>query len=568
MAHHGTASVERLADDARRAMSLAGALRLARRVLPVVGFSLLGLALLSRVLSHWVEGSASPAVSGAVMATAGVAMFTALAIGRRRSRVSRLVAAAEVDERLKLDSRLSSALALAGSDDPFARAAVADGVSCAGDPTLRSRVKRAFDEPWMLPSKVGAASFVVGCLVLFFVPAWTPAPAAPTIDPALLAEVREASEAEVTAITEAIDANEDLAKLMEGEGAQFAQDAMDGARTPEDIRREASRRITEMSQRLESLLKGEQAQELAALERATASLPIPDDASVKPLAEALKRGDFAKAAEELRKLEQAAASGDMDAQARERMQEQLEQLAKALENAAQRQQGLRDALASAGLDPDLASNPGALRQAMEAAKGLTQAQRQALQNAVNAQAKASDAAQKMASECRGACDNPGAGEGAASGAGSGKGAMDEFAKLDEMLAAARDAQGQCQGGSPTALAGLGASQGQVGPGMQGPGIGAGGEADKTSTATGLRTRKVKVENRGGEVIARQLIDNPNPEAGQVSSVLSDVTREVERGAEGATPEDPIPPHLRDAHQRYFGELKRKLEEKARKAGDS
>lgn len=73
--------------------------------------------------------------------------------GRRRTV---LQIAVEVDRRLDLREKLSTALHVAGRDDPFARAAIEDAVSAARDPRTREQVRRRFtvESParaWLAP---------------------------------------------------------------------------------------------------------------------------------------------------------------------------------------------------------------------------------------------------------------------------------------------------------------------------------------------------------------------------------------------------------------------------------
>ncbi len=569
----GIATIEQVADQARRAIGRAAAAAATGRMLFPAGLGLLTCALLTRVVSHWWAPASGIAVAVSLFGVAATMLAASAVVGAHRARVDRLSAAAEVDERLKLASRLSSALAFADSDDPFAQAAVADGVACASDPSLRQRMRGSFATTLPREARWGGAMVVAACLVSAAVPSWQPDTAEQSIDPALLTDLRAESNAKVEAIEQAILQNDDLAKALSDESGALTRDASEGLRSPEEIRRAAARRMTELNQRLEQVLASDQAQQLAAMERALASLAVPQDGAAKPLAEALKRGDFAEASRQLQELSDAAKSGELSTEARDKLAKQLEQLAAALEQAADRQQAMRDALADAGLDPDLASNPEALRQAMQAAKGLSKAQREALQSAMAAQQQASNAARDIAKACKSCAggkpsDGAGQGQQGASQLASagGKEALEEFARFDEMMAAARDAKGQCQGDGPAQLSPSDGDSDEQGPGMGGRGHGVGGEAEKQSTATGTRERRAKVENRGGEVIARQLIENPNPEAGDVTSRLREVSQDIARGVEGATPDDPVPPHLRDAHRKYFGELQRRIDKKVREAG--
>src|SRR5689334_9096784 len=72
-------------------------------------------------------------------AIAGAALTIAVALWMRK-RPAELHVAVEVDERLDLREKLSTALLCEGRDDVFARAAVEDAVAAARDPRSREQV--------------------------------------------------------------------------------------------------------------------------------------------------------------------------------------------------------------------------------------------------------------------------------------------------------------------------------------------------------------------------------------------------------------------------------------------
>ena len=124
-------------------------------------------------------------------------------------------------------------------------------------------------------------------------------------------------------------------------------------------------------------------------------------------------------------------------------------------------------------------------------------------------------------------------------------------------------EGMSKGGQP----GQTPSQQQAGtlsPGQQrGPqgGPAQGGNTGKSKTPSATKTQKAKSKNAGGDIIARQLIENPNPEVG-ASVMPSESTGEAATGGSGsAVNEEQVPAHLKDAHKHYFGTLKRELAKK-------
>ena len=116
--------------------------------------------------------------------------------------------------------------------------------------------------------------------------------------------------------------------------------------------------------------------------------------------------------------------------------------------------------------------------------------------------------------------------------------------------------GQCQNPGQNPGQSSSMSPGQQ-RGMQG-GRAQGGNTGKSKTPTGTKTEKAKSKNAGGDIIARQLIENPNPEVGQ-SVIPSESTGAAAEGGSGAAvAEEHVPAGYQGAHKHYFGTLKKKL----------
>ena len=97
---------------------------------------------------------------------------------------------------------------------------------------------------------------------------------------------------------------------------------------------------------------------------------------------------------------------------------------------------------------------------------------------------------------------------------------------------------------------------EPGPGMGGRGRGRGGVAPRAETETGSEIVREAGVMREGDVIMRTLIEG-EIEVGEASLPLERIDRNLDAAAPGAaTEEDPVPPHLREAHRHYFGSLKK------------
>jgi hypothetical protein len=145
--------------------------------------------------------------------------------------------------------------------------------------------------------------------------------------------------------------------------------------------------------------------------------------------------------------------------------------------------------------------------------------------------------------------------------------MEEAEALSSMAQSESESlgEGMCKGGNGQ-NPGLGQAQGQGGQQGQGMRRGGGGRAEggntgKSKTPTGTKTIKAKTQNAGGDIIARQLIDNPNPEVAESVIPQESVDSAVDGGSGMAVGEDQVPAHLKDAHKHYFGTLKKELGKK-------
>lgn len=586
----GMDAIHTIVRSARRRMMMRDAIVCVVAASAWVGAALLPLLLGCRLASAWVPWLGSPLILwGCVGAGAvSIAAWTAY----RVSRPSDLAVSSVVDVRLGLHERLSTAIAVADRTDPFARAAVEDGLRVAQDRRVRQGIPAAF------PISMTRASFVGPALMCAAVVAWFTLPPVPVgRDTAQsvaaseeLAAARAAAAARLDPVVRQIESNDALAKALGMEGQRDGERA-DGGRdgeSAEAVRREAARRMTELTQRLDQLMKSEQAQQLDALKDALSRVEPSQGSPVQALAEALKRGDAAAARQQLDQLARQADDPSLDQATRETLAKSIEQLASQIEKSAQGQDALRKALERSGMDPALAGNPAALEQALAKSEQLNDAQKEGIRQAARAQRSANESLEKLAKsmgQCAGECRNPSSSSSdGAQGSKGGQSAgqegsqssssatslaqgdqmLSEMEQLAQMMQDAQSARSQCAGGGQqTQLANRSQSQrsAQAGQG-RGPqgGPSNGGNTPTQETPFGTKSRKERVANQGGDVIARQLVESP-PVVGESRAKLQQIAQEISRGVEEGTGDDPVPPHLREAHRRYFGEMRRRIEQK-------
>lgn len=542
-----------------------------------MGGVLLVCACASKALAAWwptlgARGWWFPALLGLACVALGLLLFVTR--GRRPSDVA---VASIVDVRLELHDRLSTAMAVAGREDAFAAAAIEDGVRLAKDRRLTESLGRALPVRWPKNSWIGPLLCAVAVAVWWFVPGLSPSvvKAAFASDPEVAA-AEAAAHMQIEAIQQQLELSPELAKELgdlaprPGEAGEPKGDR----RTPEEIQRESARRMTDLSQRLDDVLSGERTQSLAAMRDALSKIEPGKSPEVKALAEALKMGDAAAAQEALAQVMEQIASGSMDEATREQMAADLERLAKQIADAADSNEALREALEAAGMDGDLASSTEAVEAALAAAKNLNAEQKERLRKAIKSQKSANAKLRKLSQSCKNACSKCKNG-GAKSKDGSpssssedpdseaGEDAEEVLTEMEadaELESAAKCLRSQCRSGQCQSPSG-GGRGGREG-GTKGGAIAEGPRGDGTdAVAAEVEGKKSQMGSKRKGVIARQLVDAP-PVVGESRAKLREIAHDIERGYEEGTEDDPVPPHLRDLHKHYFGDLKQRIDAKS------
>ncbi len=539
-----------------------------------------------------------------------IALVITSVVFARFSQVDERSVALEADARLGLDERLISAIALEASTDPFARAAIDDAHRAAMKPELSSKIRATF--PIVLPARGWYALPAIAlCFALdHWIPAypWS-APVEVAIEPAAIQVATIESRAAVEKVIAEIKDNEALNKELEekfGDLAKVGDAAKELANptSPEDARRDAIRRMSDLADKLDAVRTGEKAQLAESLKQDLKSLDAKEQTEGKELADALAKGDFSEAKQKLDELAKKALEGALSEAEAASLEKDLNELAKQLEALADRQQALQDQLSKAGLDPQLAKNPAALAEAIKNSPGLSAQQRAALEKQVASSTAAqkvlkqlAQSSQQAASQCKSGAQNSGqpsgqqqggagqqgqqgqqgapSGEGEDSGLGSGMSdQLSELEQMQSMLEQAESAANACERGCQGQGNGLGQSPSKaqansdsrsvMGPDQireGGRGQASGGKTPTAKTPSGTKSQKEKTQTTKGDIIARQLVENPNPEVGVSSTTLENIAEEVADAAEGAVLEVDVPAHLRDAHKRYFGRMKQELDAK-------
>lgn len=475
-------------------------------------------------------------------------------------RPSPLAIARAVDERAGLREAISTALCVDGREDAWSRATVEHAARAAAgvDPG------RLF--PARTPSVWPAPMVAAAVLALMWL-------AVPQFDVLGLLKKEKATEAERQAVTQAVaevKSHEDEIKdaLKKLDDPTLLDDAATGdkpePKTAAEVRQEAIRRLTTLQERLEDLRQGDKGLKLDALQDKLNQLRQPGPGPLNEASQALAKGDFKKAKEELEKLAEKLASGAMSPADKEALQKQLEDLAKQLEKLAEQRKDMEQKLQEMGLDPALAGDPNALEKALDKMAGLSDQQKQQLMQAARAAEGACKAAQGMAGALAKAGQQM---QGGMAGEAM-QGAADQLGDM-EMLAQEMQAAEAAQAALNKGLKSLGQCNGD-GMGKaefdmwqlwtkqgRARGEGDGSPRDSQQAAFQTKIEKDAGKTQAGPIIGTRLVEGEQVR-GESTAQFAQVVEAGSQAAAEAIDHNAIPREDQDAVKRYFGRLHKKV----------
>lgn len=359
-------------DDIRRALAHAGRRLLALeffRALAVAVTAALGALILARLTQRlfalefawnlWFIGAG-------VAALVGAAGWT-IATRPRAARVARTL-----DDRAGLRESLSTALTVSGQTDPWSSLVVDTASQKARAVKVGEAIPMEAPRFWPVPLCTALALLIVWISV-------------PTMDLlGLLKDRRAAADREqevVQAKAEAAEAEsrvrEALARAgadpLDERGQRDPQLPEAGQRTPEEIRREAVRSLTNMADQIREMQTGERAQQLENLQQQMRQLRQPGPGPLNEFTRELARGNFEQAQQQLEQMMQQLAQGDVTPQQREQIQQQMRNLSQQLEQNSQNRARMEQALRNTGMTPE---------QAQQLAQQMSQMSPQQMQQAI------------------------------------------------------------------------------------------------------------------------------------------------------------------------------------------
>ncbi|MCH2132918.1 MAG: hypothetical protein MK116_04115 [Phycisphaerales bacterium] len=494
-----------------------------------------------------------------IVASAIIAVLAGI-VGWWRSRPLPLETARQIDWRLGLKDRLSSALACSDREDPFARALVEDARTVAGSPQVRESTKRRFrvSPPpfwWATPA------LAVVALVITFFGQWDLL-SARQIETVDLEEVRanavESVDATVDAIKEDPALSEAMADAIADMEAQM-EGSLDSKQDEESIRREALKRVSELDRRLEDLLNGTEGQALEQLEESLKSLNSTEDSPIKELVEALSKADFGKAEDALSALDQKIQSSDMTQAQRDQAAAALKDLAEQLRDLSSDQQALSDALKQAGLDPGLASDPEALKKALEQASQLNETQKQQLKEMAESSEQVKKMLEELAEATEQACSNCKNGKSGGKQSESQQACkgmsqqLSQIEQLQDMINKAKSARSACQSQCDKLGQGL-AKQGACNgpkPGVGGMG-GQGQSVGEEVTASNTTLQDDSGSAGNGPVVSSMPVERAS-DVGTSGMTFTQARQAAREGFDEAFNESRLPRQYHEALKHYFGD---------------
>jgi len=343
----------------------------------------------------WVKFAWMAPASAVVLALIGAAVRP----------VSRQHVARAVDEGGDLKESISTALTVQGNNDGWAVNVMETAQRAARGVRVGQAVPVRAPSYWPAPLALALAFaavwFVLPKMDLFGREA---AKEQERVETEKVEQAKNETKVAVSAAQKKLE--EAMKKFGEGESAEANKpEKAEKPQTPEEIRRSAIKQLTSMKEKLEQMKLSDKAMKADATLEKMKGLRQPGAGPLNEFAKSLAQGNMDKASEELAKMAQQMAAGEMKPEDAAAAKAQLENLQKQLERLAADKKKLEEQLAKAGLDPKLANSPDALKKALENKEGMSKEQKQAMENAAQAQESASQACQSMAQACQNMAQN-------------------------------------------------------------------------------------------------------------------------------------------------------------------
>lgn len=504
------------------------------------------------------------------------------------ARMTERQVAIELDERANLRESLSTALYVeksANSNEPWSMAVLETARTAAATVKVGNAIPIQPPKTWPVPLATGAILAIVWFAVNPIDVLGKHADRVAAAEKQQEVKEVKAQAEENRKLLEEKLAHAKAADLLKEQGDQTAlEPGKEIEQDPDSLRRAEVRQLTGLTEKLEQLREGEKAQQLDAMKEAMRQLRQPGPGPMEELARSLARGDFNKANEELRQLEEKLGDGSLSQEQKDALKQQMENLAKQMQKVADQQQELAQKMEQQGLDKKTAQelaqkamqNPEDLKKALEQLQNMSEEQKEALKKMAESAGQCSQQCQNMGealSKMAQGMMQQGLSQDGMQGMEEMAQQLSEMEMLSEDMknldAALDEAQrqladlGKCLGGEEGECEGNGIGQwregesAKKGKGSGGPGKGDGPSPD--SEAVDYATEKVKanVKTQGGPIIGTKLTYGQQLK-GQSVANFEDA---IEAGAKAATEameDNAIEREFQDPVKHYFGKLDAKI----------
>ena len=463
---------------------------------------------------------------------------------------SELEAAVEIDRRYGLKERIASSLSLSTeeAETPAGQALLTDAMRAVGRIDVDEKFKIRFQRRAWLPLVPALLAFVLAMFVDNRIAESSVEPKAPALtqkqhDNATKKLRERLANRRKEAAKKGLKDAEGLFRDLEKKTEQMAK--------AKGVDRKRSLvKINDLAKQLKKRRKqlgGEQQ-----MRKQFAKLNNLNKGPADKMVEAMKKGDFKAAQQELQKLKQQLENGKFDKQAKKELQQQLKQIEEKL---AQAKEARQQAMENLKKQIEQAKKQGDLSKAGEMQQKLDQMQQQ--QNQMN---KLNQLAQKMG-ECQ-QCMKAGDGKGAAAALDQMmkqmeqlQQEMDEGEMLDmamDQLQMAKDAMGckACQGGGCQACqGGAGSDQfSEKGGNGMGAGRGSGPRPDEKNDVSFRDSRVRQKPGKGAAVVVGEA-DGPNFRGQVVESIKNQMATESSKPADPLVLER-LPKRYREHAEEY------------------
>ena len=451
--------------------------------------------------------------------------------------------ATEIDQKLQLRDRVSSAIACQEKESPFAETVIDDAIAVVKKNNVKSKIGSAF--PIKIPSEISWVLFIalIICCVIIS-PQWNLFGNQTPKNPNAVA-ITSTTQVEETidALIEQIKEEESLSSSLDQELEDLAALSNLDSNDAESLRHEALRQMTDLQKQLDQMLQSEEALSFAEMSKRLKQLELPDKSETLPFVAALKNGDFDKAKKEFDKLQEKLKSETLTEEEKEELKKSLEELANQLQQLADANDALASAMSAAGLKGDLADDPEAAKKAIENAKNLNEEQKKQLLELL----KTSNSACKMCKNLASQCQNGSVG-------GNGAGEIEQLQAMKMFKTKAELARQACRNAGNKMCQGQGVTGGQ--------GKGNGGMNRLAETETDFVAERSPVQTGEGTIIARQLFHGGLLTTGDSQSEVRETVLAERERAERAINDEEVPRRYHELLRHYFGQLEKLTESKS------